>query len=120
MSDHLREKLLSVGLQTAQRLIDYDSYGKREYRAVAAMRKRVPGFSREEYSQTLRDTIVIHKEALAFVKTHRREFFRLYEKHKSIDDFHLISGDFIASHSDYPRDSLMALLTFIFYYWHLR
>jgi hypothetical protein len=40
------EALEEIALETAQRLIDYGSYGKREAKAIAAMRRRCPDFDR--------------------------------------------------------------------------
>lgn len=120
MTSDPSHRLQEIGLETAQRLIDYDSYGKSESRAIAAMRRRHPGLDREQYAQVLADSIAVHKAAIEFVAANAQAFWNGYEQEAQRLNIEPIAAGFIESHPSFPPDLLVGTLQFVFYLYHLR
>ena len=113
-------KLQGIALETAQRLIDYDSYGKSNSKAISAMKRRYPGLTKDEYKKYLEDAIIVHNDAIKYVKTNDGAFYDSYAKKADGSGLHLLAGDFIKKHSSYNADDLIGTLGFVFYLYHLR
>lgn len=112
--------LQRIALETAQRLIDYDSYGKSEPKAIAAMKRRLPGLSANIYKEYLVEAISIHKEAISYVKANSGMFYQSYREKSDGSGLHMIAGDFLARHTSYKTEDLLGTLGMVFYLYHLR
>ena len=115
-----KNKIQTIALETAQRLIDYDSYGGRESKAIAAMKRRFSGLSKDEYEKFLRDAIAVHKDAIKYVKSNNKVFYKCYNENPDGSKLHLVTGDFIKKYPSYEANDLVHTLAFVFYLYHLR
>ena len=120
MTSDPTHRLQEIGLETAQRLIDYDSYGKSASRAIAAMKRRYPGLDREQYAGVLSDSIAVHKAAIEFVEANAPAFWNCYEQDSRGLNIGPIAAGFIESHPAFSPESLTGTLQFVFYLHHLR
>ena len=112
-------KIQQIALETAQRFIDYGSYGKNESKAIYAMKRRFPGLSKDEYKSYLDDAIVVHSDAIQYVNSNSEAFNKSYAEKSDESGFHLITGDFIKKYPSYQSDDLNDTLEFVFYLYHL-
>lgn len=115
-----KTKMQRIALETAQRLIDYDSYGKSESKAIYAMKRRFSGLSKADYKNFLDDAIAVHKDAIRYVKSNSDAFFKSYAEKPDGSGLHLIADDFINKYPSYQADDLVGTLAFVFYLYHLR
>ena len=65
-----RDELLDAAADVARNLRAHDSYRSSQRRALAALKKRRPGFSQPEYETALTDAIALFDNAQGVVKEH--------------------------------------------------
>ncbi|CAA6678074.1 MULTISPECIES: hypothetical protein [unclassified Lentimonas] len=120
MTKEEKIRLEKISLETAQRLIDYNSYGKNKSKAISAMKRRISGFEKEVYADYLDRAISVHTDAIEFVKKHCEAFHQTYKENGDGSGVEQIATDFLSKHDEYQRSHLCGTLGFIFYIWHLR
>jgi hypothetical protein len=120
MTEEENIRLEKISLETAQRLIDYDSYGKSKSKAISAMKRRLSGFEKEVYTDYLERAISVHTDAIEYVKKNCEAFHRTYKENSDGSGIEQIARDFLNKHDGYQRSHLCGTLGFIFYIWHLR
>ena len=87
-------KIQRIALETAQRLIDYDSYGKSESKAIYAMKRRFPGLSKDEYENYLSDAITVHNDAIEYVKSNSELFYKSYDDNSDGSGLHFKGANY--------------------------
>ena len=73
-----KEKMQKIALETAQRLIDNDNYGKSKSKAISAMKRRFSGFGRDVYQRYLEDAMIVHHDAIKYVNSNRVLFYETF------------------------------------------
>jgi hypothetical protein len=114
------ELLQNKALETAQRLIDYDSYGKNEAKAIAALKKKCPDMDKELYELWFKKAVAAHKDALVYVKQNSEQAWDLYKQNQEKVNLLPMAEVFHENHPEFTVEQLHGTLGFIFYYWHLR
>ncbi|MCP3906329.1 MAG: hypothetical protein GY715_22125 [Planctomycetes bacterium] len=113
--------LQEKALETAQRLVDYDSYQESETRATSALAKRCDGWSKDECRAWLLKALEVHRDGIACVKGHEDRAWEIHRNGERLADDR-IAADFAARHEHhgFPRDLLDGVLGWVFYLYHLR
>jgi hypothetical protein len=113
-------QLKKKALHTAHRFIDYDSYGQKESRALAALKKKCPGWGDEEYRFWLIKAIALHQSAVEYIKTHAEYLVASYSQKPDQFDMKTLAADFIRQQTDFDPDEVVATLMWVFYWYQLR
>jgi len=111
------QELKSKALETAQRLIDQQIYGRRESRAISALRKRVPGWERQDYERWFVRALAAHEEVVKAIKDEPDRLWKLY--HESMQrgsrmDFTPIAERIHAAHPDFSVQELNVMIAMSF------
>lgn len=112
--------LKTIALETAQRLIDYGSYGQNESRAIAAMKKRCPGFRRDVYAAILSEAMGIHRDAIRYVAANLERIQRSYQEQPDGSGLAAVVEDFVERYGEFPVAELTSTVGFVYYLHHLR
>jgi hypothetical protein len=68
-----QERLLDAAVDVARNLLAFSAYGKSEPKALAALKRRQPGFPRTAYETAMRDAIRVFQTAQRVVDEWYRE-----------------------------------------------
>lgn len=98
--------LQTMALQTAQRFVDYGSYQKSETKAVAALKRRCFGWSKDECRDWFLKAVVVHNAGIKYMKHHTDQAFDIYKEQKDKIDLSPMAGDFVADHKAFPKELL--------------
>ncbi len=120
MNQKNNTKLQKIALETAQRLLDYGSYGVNESNAIRAMKKRISGFTQEEYRACFDEAVIIHKDAIEYVEGRCDVFFKNYKEKSDGSRVEKIAENFVKKYPSYQPADLIQQLAFVFYIHHLR
>lgn len=105
-------------LETAYRLDAYSMYGGTEAGAVRALKRRCPGWRKDELAALLRQALRVQKAAQAWLQANEddvRQWFRTSDQ----DDMTTVAQSFCVAHADWPERELAGLLAINFLYFYL-
>ncbi len=115
-----KKKMQEIALETAQRLIDYGYYSKKESKAISAMKRRFPGLSREVYQRYLNDAMAVHHDAIKYVDSNRDTFYEALMQKPPQHSLLEIADNFVGRYSSYRVNQLITTLIFVFFECHLK
>lgn len=120
-----RGALLDVAATVAWRFCAYRSYAQDTNRAIQAIRRNCPGFSRTQYENALQSGIRLYEHVKRFVDEHAASIYKdatSLRKNPRYDQGivkELIKG----TRAEFPGfwiSSIRMMIGMNFYYWHLR
>lgn len=116
-----KPNLEEAALETAQRLVDYESYQGRESKALAALKRKCPGYETDDYTTWFNRALVAHKDAIKYVEDNSDLFWAAFDARKS-EEFSIegLADQFIQCHPEFSASALHHQLCFVFYLYHLR
>lgn len=114
------ETLKENALETAQRLIDYDSYGGRRTKAIAALRRRTPGHENSVYEYWFDEAVQTHKCAISYTRKNADFFYKLMGINPNKVSFAGHIDEFENENPKFSARQLDGVLVFTFYLYHLR
>jgi hypothetical protein len=111
-----RSELLDHAVDVAGNLLAFDSYNGSQTRAVAALRRRVPGFTDEQYKRALAKAIQMFKTARKVVANNMVKPSREYRE--SGFDSQVLAGIVRAEEPGFRRSTYAWLVQWIDLYYH--
>ncbi len=110
------DETLERVLETAYRLEAYSYYGGEKANAVRALRRRCPGWTKEELESWLTKGIAVQESASQWLKEHQDA---VRQQHRKDEPVGAISASFHEAHPDWPKSALNSLLGINFLYFYL-
>lgn len=118
MSERLaRDDVLGKVLETAHRLKAYSCYGGKKANAVRALRRRCPGWDKDELEDLLTRGIAVQESVRGWLAEHEKE---VYEQWQRSEPFGAIAASFHEAHPGWPKTELDSLLAINFLYFYLK
>ena len=116
------DNLKSKALETAQRYVDYGSYGATETKAISALKRKCPGYNKDIYTEWFEKAVATHKNAVAFVHRNRKKAHDLYDANKNKENIGLkpLAIEYSKIDKNFNIEMLLNTICFIFYWYHLR
>lgn len=111
-----RDELLDAAADVARNLRAHDSYRGSQRRALAALKKRRPGFRQTEYETALTDAIALFDNAQRVVKEH---LSTLAAPGGTRDDLVDACARMLAAHNPgFPLRTYTWLASWVYLYYH--
>lgn len=112
----VREK----ALETAFHLIIARGYGGSETKALAALKRRCPGRTKDECLKILKRSVLAFGDIIEFLQENEAAAYASYSKETKHHDLLSIAGPIIEEYSEFPREKLRWVLDVVFLNYHLR
>ncbi|MBT8487134.1 MAG: hypothetical protein HKO59_18115 [Phycisphaerales bacterium] len=109
--------LQTKALATAQRFVDYEGYEQSETRAVSALARRCPEFTKDECRSWFLRAVEVHRAGIDYVRAHATRACELYENRQPLDE---IAESFIREHAAFPRDLAIGVLMWVVFWHHMK
>ena len=105
-------------LETAYRLDAYSMYGGTKAGALRALKRRCPGWQKEELAPWLDKAIDVQEAASAWLRDNEDVAWAWYRRDED-EEIVSVAGSFTAAHPDWPESALGSLLGINFLYFYL-
>lgn len=115
------EAFYSQVLSRVVRFSEYNSYGRKPRNAAKSIRKKYPSKTLAECEEAFLHVLQVYDEAAAFIETHESDFREMYKTSNGqvIVPEELGQG-FSETHQSLPASTTISMLSWLFYWRHLR
>ena len=117
------DDLKSKALETAWRFLEGRMYGQRRSRAIAALKRRVTGWEREDCERWFELSLAACRDIGECIETESAEAWDLYRESMqrgTVMDFTPMAERIHAAHPDFPVDNLNGWIAMSFSWRELR